>query len=123
MSGVLLRPLGSAPDDKLPAEDLWTYQTVGKKGEELTGYPAISVWHEFQYMPGEHISGSFDWIYEHLGMFTWTIEIWNLKKEAGIDNKEWIHWFRDHPIEDDLKIFEWAQRVAPNRGPHRLETI
>ncbi len=49
-------------------------------------------------------------------MFTWTIEIWNLKKEAGIDNKEWIHWFRDHPIEDDLKIFEWAQRVAPNEG-------
>ena len=115
-SGVLLRPLGSAPDDKLPAEDLWTYQTVGKKGEDLTGYPAISIWHEFQYMPGEHISGSFDWIYEHLGMFTWTIEIWNPKKEAGIESKEWIHWFRDHPIEDDLKIFEWAQRVSSNQG-------
>jgi murein tripeptide amidase MpaA len=115
-SGVLLRPFGHQPDDKMPAEDLWTYQTIGKKGEELTGYPAISIWHDFQYMPGEHISGAFDWIYEHLGMFMWTIEIWNPKKEAGIDNKEWIHWFRDHPIEDDLKVFEWAQRVAPNEG-------
>jgi len=112
-SGVLLRPFGHAPDDKLPAEDLWTYQAVGKKGEELTGYPAISIWHEFQYYPGEFISGAFDWIYEHLGMYIWTIEIWNPKKEAGIDNKEWIHWFRDHPIEDDLKVFEWAQRIAP----------
>ena len=46
-------------------------------------------------------------------MYIWTIEIWNPKKEAGIDNKEWIHWFRDHPIEDDLKVFEWAQRIAP----------
>jgi murein tripeptide amidase MpaA len=115
-SGVLLRPFGHAPDDKLPAEDLWTYQAVGKKGEELTGYPAISIWHEFQYYPGEFISGAFDWIYEHLGMYIWTIEIWNPKKEAGIDNKEWIHWFRDHPIEDDLKVFEWAQRIAPGEG-------
>jgi murein tripeptide amidase MpaA len=115
-SGVLLRPFGHAPDDKLPAEDLWTYQAVGKKGEELTGYPAISIWHEFQYYPGEFISGAFDWIYEHLGMYIWTIEIWNPKKEAGIDNKEWIHWFRDHPIEDDLKVYEWAQRIAPGEG-------
>jgi murein tripeptide amidase MpaA len=115
-SGVLLRPFGHAPDDKLPAEDLWTYQAVGKKGEELTGYPAISIWHEFQYYPGEFISGAFDWIYEHLGMYIWTIEIWNPKKEAGIDSKEWIHWFRDHPIEDDLKVYDWAQRVAPGEG-------
>jgi hypothetical protein len=101
------------PDDKMPAEDLWTYQKAGKKGEELTGYPAISIWHDFQYYPNEHISGAFDWIYEHLGMFMWTIEIWNPKKEAGIETKEWIHWFRDHPLEDDLKVFQWAQKVAP----------
>jgi hypothetical protein len=85
-------------------------------GEELTGYPAISIWHEFQYYPGEYITGAFDWIYEHLGMFMWTIEIWNPKKEAGIDNKDWIHWFRDHPIEDDVKMYDWAQQVAPGEG-------
>lgn len=115
-SGVLLRPFGHAPDDKLPAEDLWTFQAVGRKGEELTGYPAISIWHEFQYYPGEFISGAFDWIYEHLGMYCWTIEIWNPKKEAGIDNKDWIHWFRDHPIADDLKVFQWVNQVAPDEG-------
>jgi hypothetical protein len=96
----------------MPAEDLWVYQAVGKKGEELTGYPAISIWHEFQYYPNEYISGAFDWIYEHLGMFMWTVEIWNPKKEAGIDNKEWIHWFRDHPVEDDLKMLHWSDRGA-----------
>jgi len=115
-SGVLLRPFGHAPDDKLPAEDLWTYQAIGKKGEELTGYPAVGIWNEFQYYPNEFISGSFDWIYEHLGMLTWTIEIWNPKKEAGIDNKEWIHWFRDHPIEDDVKVMQWAEQIAPDNG-------
>lgn len=115
-SGVLLRPFGSRPDEEMIPEDLWIYQAMGKKGEELTGYPAISVWHDYQYHPKEHISGSFDWIYEHLGRFTWTIEIWNPKKAAGIDNQEWIHWFRDHPIEDDLAIFSWAQQVAPGEG-------
>jgi murein tripeptide amidase MpaA len=115
-SGVLLRPFGHLPDDKMPAEDLWTYQKMGRMGEQLTGYPAISIWHEFQYYPGEFITGAFDWIYEHLGMFMWTIEIWNPKKEAGIDNDQWIHWFRDHPIEDDLKMYDWAQRIAPGEG-------
>jgi murein tripeptide amidase MpaA len=115
-SGVLLRPFGHMPDDKMPAEDLWSYQKMGTMGEQLTGYPAISIWHEFQYYPGQFITGGFDWIYEHLGMFMWTIEIWNPKKEAGIDNGAWIHWFRDHPIEDDLKMYEWAQRVAPGQG-------
>jgi hypothetical protein len=115
-SGVLLRPFGHQPDDKMPAEDLWVYQAVGRKGEELTGYPAISVWHEFQYYPNEYISGAFDWIYEHLGMYTWTVEIWNPKKEAGIDNKEWIHWFRDHPVEDDLKMLHWSDRELDGHG-------
>lgn len=115
-SGVLLRPFGHQPDDKMPAEDLWVYQAVGKKGEELTGYPAISIWHEFQYYPNEYISGAFDWIYEHLGMFMWTVEIWNPKKEAGIDNREWIHWFRDHPVDDDLKMLHWSDRELDGKG-------
>jgi murein tripeptide amidase MpaA len=115
-SGVLLRPFGSRPDDEMIAEDLWTYRAMGKQGEELTGYPAISVWHDYQYHPKEHISGSFDWIYEHLGRFAWTVELWNPKQAAGIDNREWIHWFRDHPIEDDLAIFSWAEQAAPGEG-------
>ncbi|MFN9029725.1 MAG: M14 family metallopeptidase [Betaproteobacteria bacterium] len=112
-SGVLLRPMGDVPDDKMIPEDLWTYQKIGKAGEEMTGYPAISVFHEFQYYPNAHVSGTFDWIYEHLGMLVWVIEIWSPKKEAGIDDRNFIHWFRDHPIEDDLKVYEWALKIAP----------
>ena len=115
-SGVLLRPPGAHADEQMIAEDLWTYKTLGKKGEELTGYPAISVWHDFKYRPGEHISGTFDWIYDHLGLFTWTVELWNPKQAAGIGDRRWIDWFRDHPIEDDLKLFSWAQQVAPGEG-------
>jgi hypothetical protein len=115
-SGVLLRPFGHQADDKMAPEDLWTYQKVGKRGEELTGYPAISVFHEFVYFPNQYIGGSFDWVYEHMGMFQWTVELWNPKKEAGIDNGDWIHWFRDHPIDDDLAMLRWSDTELKGVG-------
>jgi murein tripeptide amidase MpaA len=57
-SGVLLRPYGTKSDDALPAEDLWTFKKIGEKGTELTGYPAISVFHDFKYHPKEVMTGS-----------------------------------------------------------------
>ena len=115
-SGVLLRPFSTAPDDDMPAEDLWAYQKVGTKGTELTGYPNISVYHEFRYHPKDVISGTFDWIYEHLGMFEWTIEIWSPMREAGLKDYKYIDWFRDHPVEDDLKMLEWADKELKGKG-------
>ena len=79
-----------------------------RKGTELTGYPAISVYHEFRYHPKAVIGGTFDWIYEHLGMFSWVVEIWSPMREAGITDYKYIDWFRDHPPEDDLKLIRWS---------------
>ena len=107
-SGVLLRPFEHQPDEEMHAEDLWVYQAIGKKGTELTGYPAISVYHEFRYHPKQVIGGAFDWIYDHLGMFSWVVEIWCPMREAGIENYKYIDWFRDHPPEDDLKLIRWS---------------
>ena len=108
-SGVLLRPFEQHSDDEMDAEDLWVYQAMGRKGTELTGYPAISVYHEFRYHPKSVIGGTFDWIYEHLGLFSWVVEIWAPMREAGITSYKYIDWFRDHPIEDDLKLFRWSE--------------
>ncbi len=116
-SGVLLRPYSHQADDTLPAEDLWTYQKLGQRGTELTGYPAISVFHDFRYHPKEVITGSFDdWAYDHLGVFAWTIEIWSPQRAAGIGDYKFIEWYRDHPLEDDLKLLEWNDRVLGGRG-------
>ena len=106
-SGVLLRPFEHVSDDEMDAEDLWFYRRAGRKGTELTGYPAISVFHEFRYHPKSVIGGTFDWIYEHLGLFSWVVEIWSPMREAGISNYKFIDWFRDHPIDDDLKLYRW----------------
>ena len=106
-SGVLLRPFEHSPDEEMHAEDLWYYKKAGEKGHELTGYPAISVYHEFRYHPKSVIAGTFDWLYEHLGMYTWVVEIWSPMREAGIEKYLYIDWFRDHGIADDLKLYAW----------------
>ncbi len=108
-SRVLLRPPSIEPDEKLPTDDLRIYQQIGKKGEELTGYKPLAVYHDFRYHPKEVITGVFDdWLYYHLGVFAWTAELWSLPKAAGVEIEDHTGWFRDHPDEDDLKIAQWV---------------
>jgi murein tripeptide amidase MpaA len=107
-SGVILRPFGAQSDDEMIPEDLWAYQRFSALGEKLTGYPVVSAFHEFKYHPKEHITGTQDWLYEHLGALFWTVEIWSPNKEAGITAYKWIDWYREHPVEDDLKLLKWS---------------
>ena len=95
--GVLLRPFSGQADEEFAAEDLWTYQKIGDKGTELTGYPNASVFHDFKYHPKQIITGAFDdWLFEHLGVFAWTVEIWSPQRQAGITDYKFIDWYREH---------------------------
>ena len=107
-SGVILRPMGMQSDDDMTPEDLWMYKRLSDIGAKLTGYPAISIWHDFKYHPKQVITGTQDWIYEHMGALFWTVEIWAPNKEAGITDYKWIEWYREHPLEDDLKLLKWS---------------
>jgi murein tripeptide amidase MpaA len=107
-SGVILRPMGSQSDDDMVPEDLWMIKRLSELGAKLTGYPCVSIWHDFKYHPKQVISGTQDWIYEHLGALFWTVEIWAPNKEAGITDYKWIDWYRNHPVEDDLKLLKWS---------------
>lgn len=116
-SGVLLRPYSDRNDESFPAEDLWTYEKLGQKGTELTGYPNVSVYHDFRYHPRQVISGGFDdWLYDHRGLFGWTVELWSPQKQAGIDEYKFIDWYREHPIEDDLKLLKWSDEALGGKG-------
>jgi len=116
-SGVILRPYGDRPDSDMPAEDLWTYQAIGKKGTGMTGYPAASVFHEFLYHPKEVTTGGFDdWLYDHVGIFAWTVEIWSPQRQAGITEYKFIDWYREHPREDDLKMLKWSDEALGGEG-------
>ena len=117
MSGVLLRPYDDRADDEFPAEDLWTFQKIGNQGTKMTGYPNVSVFHEFKYHPKQITTGGFDsWLYDHLGMFAWTVEIWSPQNQAGIENYKFIEWYREHPIEDDLLLMKWNDEKLNGTG-------
>jgi murein tripeptide amidase MpaA len=107
-SGVILRPMGTQSDESMTPEDLWVIKRLSSIGERLTGYPAVSAFHDFKYHPHEIVTGTQDWVYEHLGALFWTVEIWAPNKEAGITDYAWLDWYREHPPEDDLKLLKWS---------------
>lgn len=115
-SGVILRPMGTQSDDDMTPEDLWVYKRLSAIGERLTGYPAVSTYEDFRYHPKEVITGTQDWLYEHLGSLFFTVEIWAPNKEAGITDYDWIHWYREHPVEDDLKLLRWSDAQCGGRA-------
>jgi murein tripeptide amidase MpaA len=116
-TGVLLRPYSGKNDESFPAEDLWTYLKIGKKGTDLTGYPHASVYHEFRYHPKEIMTGAFDdWMYDHIGVFAWTVELWSPQRQAGIKEYKYIDWMREHPVEDDFAMLRWSDQSLGGKG-------
>lgn len=115
-SGVILRPMGTCSDDDMIPEDLWAYRRFSELGQKATDYPAISIWHDFKYHPKQVISGTQDWVYEHLGALFWVVELWSPNREAGINGYKWIDWYREHPVEDDLKLLKWSDEHTGGRA-------
>lgn len=116
-SGVILRPYDDRADDQFPTEDLRIYNELGKHATAITGYKAVSVFHDFRYDPKDVISGAADmWAYEHAGIFGWTTEFWSPLPKAGITDYHFVNWFADHPIADDLALLRWNDEALAGRG-------
>jgi murein tripeptide amidase MpaA len=116
-SGVILRPFSDKPDDAMNIDDLRTYKEIGQRGAALTGYPHASVYHGFRYDPRSVMHGAFDdWAYDTLGIFAFTVELWDMIGAAGIKERDFIEWFRDHPEEDDLKLLIWNDQHLDGKG-------
>jgi len=114
-SGVHLRPYAGRADDELPTEDLRAYKIIGEEGTARTGYPAVSVFHDFKYHPKQSIKGgAHDWMYDHLGVFSWTTEFWSPQREAGLSDYHFTDWIRDHPVEHDVALIRWADEHYPD---------
>jgi murein tripeptide amidase MpaA len=117
-SGIILRPYGTKADTDMDTGDLWVFEAIGERAKALTGYRTVSVFHDFKYHPKEVITGpSNDWLYDHLGIFGYVIELWDIVGRATdkYDRKP-IDWMRLHPHEDDVKIYEWAKANGPADG-------
>jgi zinc carboxypeptidase len=117
-SAVHLRPYASRPDEDMLPEDLRIYNRIGAEATALTGYPTVSIYHHFLYEPKTYTRGGFDdWLYDHLGILGWTTEFWSAMRAAGVDiEMRFIDWWKDHPIEDDLRMLAWSDRELGGAG-------
>ena len=117
MSGVHLRPYSAHADDDFPTSDLRAYKLIGERATKFTGYPAKSVFHDFKYEPKQVIrGGSDDWMYDHLGVYAWTTEFWSPQQQIGLKDYHFIEWYRDHPLEDEIKLLKWSDEVLQRTG-------
>ena len=112
-SGVHLRPWSGHPDDDFPVPDLRAFKIMGDEATRLTGYPSISIFHDFKYHPKLVIKGGdVDWIYDHLGAYAWVTEFWSPQRAAGLSDYHFIDWIREHSPEDELAVLKVADELG-----------
>lgn len=106
--GVLLRPSSTAADATLPPNDVWVWKLFAERGKELTGYPGHSVYEDFTWDPTETMSGaSDDWAYEHLGVYGWTTEFWDLVHAATGEKVSTKFWYTGPTDAESLAVLHW----------------
>lgn len=114
-AGALLRPSSVKADAALPQLDVWVWKQFGQRGTELTGYPAHSVFEDFTFDKSVTMSGaSDDWVYEHLGIYGWTTEFWDVVRAAtGQEHRSTLFWYLGPTDEDQLAVLRWADEHHP----------
>jgi len=112
--GVLLRPSSTTADSELPPDDVWAYTELGRRGTELTGYPVHSVYEDFTWDRKDTMSGAADdWVYEHLGVFGWTTEFWDVVHAATGHHADTKIWYLGPTDDEALAVLRWCDANAP----------
>ena len=110
--GVVFRPPSTRPDHEMDQSDLWLLETLGRRGEEITGYPCVSSY-------GPKWSGTLDdWAYEQGGMISYTPELWNMAQRAGVRVKRTLTERPDpeEEIREGLQLLAWNDRELAGEG-------
>ncbi len=116
--GVILHPPGTRKPEEIPKQDLAMFKAIGSMGTEETGYPCIPVSGGFV-LEGEKpvLGATDDWLYEHRGIPSYTVELWNLLQRAGVE-KLWPRKVRtpQEQEQDMLQLLRWNDRELQGKG-------
>ena len=113
-SGVHLRPWSGHSDDDFPVPDLRAFKLMGEEATRLTGYPSISIFHDFKYHPKTGHQGRrrrLD-LRPPRASYAWVTEFWSPQRRAGITDYHFIEWMREHSPEDELAILKVADELG-----------
>ena len=117
--GAILRPFSGRDDREMNGEDLSVFNALAAVGTKHTGYPSMSVYHGFTHHMEEPVSGGFDdWAYEHAGVYTFTVEMWNVAERAGVStpNPPEFHFLGKMTEQEIKKILDWSDSHPEYRG-------
>ncbi|MBI9044144.1 MAG: hypothetical protein JEZ06_06645 [Anaerolineaceae bacterium] len=113
-AGAILRPFGDKSDEHYVGDDLALYKMLGEMGTEITGYPLISIFHEFTPAKGGVRGGCLtDWTYDYLGLPGMVTELWNVKQSAGVE-QEGFYPSDGRSAEDEVKVYEFLKDRMEN---------
>ena len=112
--GVLLRPSSTKPDSALPPLDVWSWKRLGERMSELTGYPVYGLFDDFTWDKNDVMAGAADdWSYEHLGVFSWTTEFWDIVHAATGERSSNDTWWLGYSPAQLLAIQRWVDQHHP----------
>lgn len=122
--GVILRQPSTGDDTVLSTTDRHLFTRVAEMGAKASGYHAgsnyeiFSTGHEKVLMPG----AADDWMYDHLGVLGFTLEIWDMNKRAGargygeLGMRKMMNLTPEQETEDERKIYAWADQAVGAKG-------
>ena len=137
--GLILREANAHPDSwfqEVGCEaDLEVFKVLGSIGEELTGYPCISIYDEFTFEDDRPFRRgcATSFFYEHLGAYVFSTELWDWPWMIGLDHFrerggiefDWARLSEDQQLQE-LKwidenypegFLDWEPYVHPQLGP------
>jgi len=116
--GVLIRPLGHAPDAKMDLEDLAIYRQLEAWMTEFTGYPTVCGYDEFLYEPDKPIRGDLsDYAYNQRGALGYVIELWDVFKRLDMARPpKFVQHYERVTRADLVKLARWDREHNAGRA-------
>jgi len=115
--GVVIRPLGHAPDSKMSPEDLALFRQIEEWMTEHTGYPTVSGYEEFLYEPDKPLHGDLsDYAFNQRGAVSYVIELWDLFARLGLPRpKKFVEYYERMSRADLVKLAWWDREENDGR--------
>lgn len=113
--GMILCPPGTRPEKTMSALDKKVIRELAEVGKKYCDYDVVQIFDAFMQDQEHYSSGAFDdWCYQEQGIPAYTVEIWNVQKEAGIETSWPPKPKTDlEKAEDYLKLVSWVKQHQP----------
>lgn len=116
--GCFIRPAGDRPDTRMDQGDLGIYRAFEAFAEGITGYPVVSGFEEFTYLPDTPLAGDLtSFAYAQRGALAVVCELWDFFREVGLGKHDavgryermrpFVHHYQRRTRADAQKVAEW----------------